>query len=60
MILEFGREVGTADYEVPSVQVAFEIETGCNYLGPKYGWIREEVRNDSWGTPLSRVWKDEG
>ena len=44
MILEFRREAGTAGsiYEAPSVQVAFEIESGYGYLGPEYGQIREQ------------------
>lgn len=44
MSLEFRRETGTAGnvYAVPNVQVAFEIESGYNYLGPEYRWIRED------------------
>ena len=47
VILEFRREAGTAGniYEAPSVQVAFEIESGYGYLGPEHGQIREQV----WG-----------
>lgn len=62
MSLEYRRELGlqTIIYEVPSVQVSFKIETGYNYIGPKYWWIRGGVKNKSWGTPSSRSWKKWG